>query len=305
MSKYIRLYKSYIKGDVMEVIAVNSGNYSTKAKSKEQEIIFRTKVQENQDATKYVISYGKKVEIGDGEIDIDNLKNNSIAHTLCTLYAISILHRDSDVFLVTCLPINQYKNKVVRDAYRESLKGYHEIETEQGIDRFNVKDVIVYMEGAAALLSYSDVFKDTIVSVIDVGGYNVNVCQFDKLHLVSGSEDDFDLGSYNLKANISHDLNRTFNIHLKEYELNYIIKSPNREQKEIIDKHCTEFINKLRSELKARGYNLSLNAFLFTGGGSVDLEVYIISRFANSCVGSVFDTVRGLYELGVKKCSFA
>ena len=143
----------------MEIIAVNSGNYSTKAKSKTEEIIFRTKVQENQDATKYVMSYGKKIEIGDGEIDIDNLKNNSIVHTLCTLYAISVLHNDDDVFLVTCLPINQFKYKTLRKAYEESLKGWHEIETEKGIDKFNVKEVVVYMEGAAALLACQNAFK--------------------------------------------------------------------------------------------------------------------------------------------------
>ena len=287
----------------MEVIAVNSGNYSTKAKSKEQEIIFRTKVQENIDAIKYVKMNGVKYEIGDGEIDIDNLKYDSTAHRLCTLYAISILHSTCDVFLVTCLPINQFKNKTLREAYKKSLIGWHEVETQHGIDRFNVKECIVYMEGAAATLAYPSVLTGQIVNVIDIGGYNINVCQFDNGHLIMGSEDDFDLGIYNIKSKIAHDLNKTFNIHLKEYELKYLLNNPNKEQRAIIDKHYKMFINKLRNELKQRGYNLSLNRYIFTGGGSIDLEIVLIGEFSDSCIGSVFDTARGLYELGVRKCS--
>ena len=288
----------------MEVIAVNSGNYSTKAKSKEEEIIFRTKIQENSDATQYVISNGRKIEIGDGEIDIDNLKNKSITHMLCTLYAISALRKSTDIFLVVCLPINQFKNHTFRKEYEKHLKGWHEIDTEHGKDMFNIKEVIVYMEGAAALLAYQGAFKDTIVNVVDIGGYNVNVAQFDKLHLVKGSEDDFDLGVYNIKSKITHDLNKTFNMHLKEYELNHILKHPNTEQLDIISKHYLNFVTKLRNELKQRGYNLSLNKFFFTGGGSVDLESALVSEFPSCCIGGVFDTVRGLYALGVSKCSF-
>lgn len=287
----------------MEVIAVNSGNYSTKAKSKSQELIFRTKIQENVDATNYVLINDIKYEIGEGEIDIDNLKHNSIAHTLCTLYAVSILHNEYDVCLVTCLPINQFKNKKLREQYGESLKGSYEVETDKGKDRFCIKEVIVYMEGAAALLTHSDFFKNSIVSVIDVGGYNVNALQFDRLHLVNGSEDDFDMGVYNLKAKITHDLNKTFNYHLKEYELNYILKKPTEGQRAIITKHYTSFISRLRNKLKQRGYNLSLNEFLFSGGGSTDLESQLKNEFPNCYIGDVFDTVRGLYQVGVKKCS--
>ncbi|MBE6021695.1 MAG: ParM/StbA family protein [Cellulosilyticum sp.] len=287
----------------MEVIAVNSGNYSTKAKSKSREIVFRTKIQKNIDATKYIFANGVKYEVGEGEIDIDNLKHNSIAHTLCTLYALSILHTEYDICLVTCLPINQFKNKSIREKYGESLKGNYEVETEKGKDRFNIKEVIVYMEGAAGILTHSETFKNNIVSVIDIGGYNINALQFDKLHLVTGSEDDFDLGVYSINAKIAHDLNKTFNYHLKEYELNHILKHPTEEQNEIITKHYVSFINRLRNELKQRGYNLSLNQFLFTGGGSIDVEIQLKSEFTNCYIGSVFDTARGLYEVGVRKCN--
>lgn len=287
----------------MEVIAVNSGNYSTKAKSKSNEIIFRTKTQENVDAIKYVLINGVKYEVGAGEIDIDNLKHNSLTHTLCTLHAISVLHKEYDICLVVCLPINQFKNKQQREAYREHLKGSYEIETEKGLDIFNVKEVIVYMEGAAALLAHTEMYRNRLISVIDIGGYNVNAAQFDNLHLVHGTETDLDLGAYSIKSNIMQDLNKTFNCHLKEYELEYILNNPTEEQAEVINKHYENFINRLRNELKRRGYNLSLNDFLFTGGGSFDLEKHIRSEFTRSCIGTVFDTVRGLYEIGVRKCS--
>lgn len=287
----------------MEVIAVNSGNYSTKAKSKTREIIFRTKVQENIDAKRYVLINGIKYEIGEGEIDIDNLKHNSLTHTLCTLHAISTLHSEYDICLVVCLPINQFKNKKLRVVYGEHLKGVYEIETEKGKDRFNVKEVIVYMEGAAALLAHAEIYRNRLINVVDIGGYNVNAAQFDNLHMVHGTETDLDLGAYNIKSNIMQDLNKTFNYHLKEYELEYILNNPTQEQAEIINKHHEKFINKLRNELKRRGYNLSLNDFLFTGGCSFDLEKHIRSNFPKSCIGTVFDTVRGLYQVGVRKCN--
>lgn len=287
----------------MEVIAVNSGNYSTKAKTKEQELIFRTKIQENQDATQYVISNGKKIEIGDGEIDIDNKKNKSVTHMLCTLYAISVLRKSTDIFLVVCLPVNQFKNHSFRKEYENHLKGWHEVETENGKSMFHIREVIVYMEGAAALLAYREAFKNDIVNVVDIGGYNVNVAQFDKLHLIKGTEDDFDIGVYNIKSKIIHDINKTFNIHLKEYELNHILEYPSDKYIGIISKHYLSFVNRLRNELKQRGYNLSLNRFFFTGGGSVNLESVLVSEFPGCCIGGVYDTARGLYELGVKKCS--
>ena len=287
----------------MEVIAVNSGNYSTKAKSNLHEIIFRTKVQENIDAIKYIVINGVKYEIGDGDIDIDNLKHNSLAHTLCTLHAISVLHREYNIFLVICLPINQFKNKQLREAYREHLKGTYNIETDRGKDSFCIKEVIVYMEGAAAILYHSELYKNKLISVVDIGGYNVNAAQFDNLHLVHGTETDLDLGAYNIKSNIIQDLNKTFNYHLKEYELDYILNNPTEQQTEIINRHYISFVNRLRNELKRRGYNLSLNDFLFTGGGSLDLEKHIRSEFTKICIGNVFDTVRGLYEVGVRKCN--
>lgn len=287
----------------MEVIAVNSGNYSTKAKSKTKEIIFRTKTQENIDATKYILVNGIKHEIGEGEIDIDNLKHDSITHTLCTLYAVAVLHSEYDVCLTVCLPINQYKNKKLREAYKEHLKGMYKIETEKGIDSFNIKDVVVYMEGAAALLMYSVAYSNSVINIVDIGGYNVNALQFDKLHLVNGSECDFDLGMYSIKSDIAHDLNKTFNYHLKEHELDFILGNPTDKQAEIITKHYKTFINHLRNELKKNGYNLSLNTFIFTGGGSCDLNIYLRTEFTNLMVGDVFDTVRGLYEVGVRKCN--
>lgn len=287
----------------MEVIAVNSGNYSTKAKSKEQEIIFRTKVQENQDADRYVLLDGKRYEIGEGEIDIDSLKHDSITHKLCTLFAVSLLHDQQDIFLITCLPVNQFKRKDLREAYRKSLIGEWEIVTNIGKDTFRIKDVLVYMEGAACLLAYQEAFKDDIVSVVDIGGYNVNVSQYNKLHLINGTEDDFDIGAYSIKSKIRHDFNKAFNVHLKEYELNHIMRNPTLEQYDIIKKHYTSFINQLRNELKQKGYNLSLNKLFFSGGGATDLEVQLVQEFPNCCIGSVFDTARGLYELGVRKCS--
>lgn len=287
----------------MQVIAVNSGNYGTKAKSKSNEINFRTKVQENEDADRYIMLDGKKYEIGEGNIDIDNLKHDSLTHKLCTLFAVSILHEQHDVFLVTCLPVNQFKRHDIREAYRRSLIGEWEIITNRGKDSFRIKDVMVYMEGAAALLTYQEAYRSSIVSVIDIGGYNVNVSQYNNMHLIKGTEDDFDLGVYSIKSKIRNDINKDLNVHLKEYELNYIMKNPNMDQYRIISKHYVSFINELRNELKQKGYNLSLNQILFTGGGAMDLEVQLIQEFNNCSIGSVFDTVRGLYELGVKKCS--
>lgn len=289
----------------MQVIAVNSGNYGTKAKNKSNEINFRTKVQENEEADRYIMLDSKKYEIGEGSIDIDNLKHDSLTHKLCTLFAVSLLHEQHDVFLVTCLPVNQFKRHDLREAYRRSLIGEWEIITNRGKDYFRIKDVLVYMEGAAALLPYQEAYRNIIVSVIDIGGYNVNVSQYNNMHLIKGTEDDFDLGVYNIKSKIRNEINQQLNVHLKEYELNYIMRNPNMEQYKIISKYYVSFINELRNELKQKGYNLSLNQILFTGGGSMDLEVHLVQEFSNCSIGSVFDTVRGLYELGVKKCSFA
>nr|WP_302599855.1 ParM/StbA family protein [uncultured Cellulosilyticum sp.] len=287
----------------MQVIAVNSGNYGTKAKSKSNEINFRTKVQENPEADKFIMLDGRKYEIGEGNIDIDNLKHDSIVHKLCTLFAVSILHEQHDVFLVTCLPVNQFKRHDFREAYRRSLIGDWEITTNRGKDIFRIKDVIVYMEGAAALLAYQEAYRNSIVSVVDIGGYNVNVSQYNNMHLISGTEDDFDLGVYNIKTKIRNNINQQLNVHLKEYELNHIMKNPSMDQYKIISKYYTSFINELRNELKQKGYNLSLNQILFTGGGAMDLEVQLVQEFSNCSIGSVFDTVRGLYKLGVRKCS--
>lgn len=288
----------------MQVIAVNSGNYNTKARNKYDEIIFRTKIQENTESKQWILFDGKRYEIGDGDIDITSFKHDSLTHKLCSLFAVSLLHDQYDIFLVVCLPVNQFKRHDLREAYRRSLIGKWDITTNKGKDSFYIRDVLVYMEGGAALLAYQNAFKDDIVSVIDVGGYNVNISQYDKLHIIKGSEDDFDLGIYNIKSKIRNDLNKELNVHLKEHELNYIIKNPNIEQYKIIERHYRGFINELRSELKQKGYNLSLNKILFTGGGSVDLEIQLIQEFSNCSIGNVFDTVRGLYSLGVSRCSF-
>lgn len=288
----------------MQIVAVNSGNFNTKVKSIVGETLFPTRITENEDAIRYITDKNTILSVGEGYPDIDQLKSESMVHRLCTLYSIATMSNLSDLIIVTCLPVNQFKNHTIREKYKQSLIGQYNIETNKGTRNFKIHDNLVYMEGAAPVLAYGNLFKNRLINVVDIGGYNINVGQFQNGSLVRGTEDDYDMGMYKVKADIISELNKTQNMHIKEHELIEILKSPTTEQHQIINTHITKFISELRFNLKKKGYNLELNEFLFTGGGSVELEEYIKLHFQKAHIGTIFDTVRGLYEVGVRKCNF-
>ena len=118
---------------------------------------------------------GEIYYVGDGTGTIDLNKVDAEVTKACLFYALSLIP-DKDIYLVTGLPISQYRTQE-QDFKNMILDSRYKAVTADGKSKLIcVNDVIVFPQGAGALYS-QDINSDAIV--IDVGGRTVDIAYFE------------------------------------------------------------------------------------------------------------------------------
>lgn len=164
------------------IISVDPGKYATKAKSQYKRIYFPTRLSMNptidptgntyhiqfQDQT-YLL--GEQAE----QVDFD-ISKATLVHKLATYTAITQLQEfDNHIQLVLGAPLNIYKNRELRDAYKAYIMSERFINIfVNGISYgFYLDQVLVLPEGAGIVYVVPNLFKGKRVAILDMGGLNL------------------------------------------------------------------------------------------------------------------------------------
>ena len=177
-------------------IAIDTGKRNTKVvfempqAGHSQEISFPTAIAEGIDETadsnSHIIEFnGESYLVGEqaltvSEIDSANSKNNEI-HKICILTALGLAFKSgTTVEAVIGIPLDLYMNKEEKKNYRDNMLPVGEIEfkIDGEIRKIIVAKTIIRPEGYGAIYNRREDIADSIINVVDIGGLNMNACEY-------------------------------------------------------------------------------------------------------------------------------
>ncbi|WP_053983449.1 ParM/StbA family protein [Niameybacter massiliensis] len=279
------------------ILALNAGFYNTKVRTCSTREIHQTRIQLNENGSRTLILGDCYYEIGAGSRDISD-KQLSTCHNVCTNYNILKHATSNEVQLITALPMALYLNNQYRDKYRISMYGNHDGIVDGEYKKITVTDCTVFAEGAAAYLPHKAELKNEVVGLLDFGGNTINCMIYEYGNLLKDTISTLDLGMIKLERLIIDELNITKNWNVQDYEIRGIIKSG--ECKEIVDKCIQSHLKEIQQRLLEKKWNINKLHVFATGGGSNQLEQYLMNSFNRITISSnaIWDNVDGLYLVG-------
>ena len=310
-----------------KIISVDPGKFATKALTGEiddnQRISFRTKTLKLQEGTDLDIQ-GKsfKVRFNDEvyivgeqgeEINyaVDKATKN---HRVATYTAISqLLNGEENVELVLGCPTSIYKNKRLRDNYKNYIlnNGKIKINVDSKDVLFNINNILILPEGYGIVFLKPEVFKNNRVAVVDLGGLNMNFAIYNNLIPEVSSMFTTNSGSNNLETRLINDLNVKYGTSFTTSDIQQIIKQGGVKVKGQIDKESSNIINtaleqymlKIIQETKKNNFNLELMDVVFVGGTSLFMKAKIKEHLPHAIIPNKpqWANVVGFHKLGVLK----
>lgn len=314
------------------LIAVDSGKYGTKAillhNNKENYVYFRTKMQEvttaldiDVPAGSYVVKYnGKTFIIGnmvDESFSSYDLSKEKDIHKLCIYVAIAELLKQANfnpstvnLKVAVNIPISAYKDATTKKRYLEFIENINNpilIEVNGAPSMFELHDTTVVFEGVGAIFHDIKASKNTNTIIIDIGGLNATLCQFDGLTPNFNSMVVTNSGCNILKGKIGRAINEKFGIAVNPSDLEFIIQDgylmhageilsdSHHLIEQLKDAHFQEII----SFAKSRGYTFNNTNIRFCGGGALLLNNCIKEHFphAHTEVNPQFCNVKSFLQI--------
>lgn len=314
------------------LIAIDSGKYATKAvmyfDSKEYYVYFRTKMQEvttTLDIDVPVGSYavnqnGKSYLIGDmvdeSYSSYDLSKENDL-HKICIHVAIaeclklaSLNAEKLDIRLAVNIPISAYKDANAKKRYIEFISNMNNpimINVNDVSFMFELKNTIVVFEGVGGI--YHDVKESASknTTVIDIGGLNATLCQFDGLTPNFNSMVVTNSGCNILKGKVGRMINEKFGIAVNPNDLERIIQNGYlmhageilSDSHHLIEQLKEAHFQEIISFAKSRGYTFNNTNTCFCGGGASLLHNCIKEHFphAHIVVNPQFANVKSFLQI--------
>lgn len=294
------------------LIAVDSGKYGTKAillhNSKEHYVYFRTKMQEvttsldiDVPVGSYVVKHNGKTYILGNMVDESyssyDLSKEKEIHKLCIYVAIAELLKQANIHPSTVdlkvavnIPISAYKDATTKKRYLEFIENFNNpimIEVNGVPFMIELNDSTVVFEGIGAIFHDVKASKNVHTTVLDIGGLNATLCQFDGLTPNFNSMVVTNNGCNILKGKIGRMINEKFSIAVEANDLERIIHDgylmsegaiitdSHHLIEQIKDAHFQEII----SFAKSRGYTFNNTNICFCGGGALLLHNCIKEHF--------------------------
>lgn len=287
----IKVFNKQNSSAKRELIVVDPGKHSTKAlKSGGYSTYFRTKIFDNNmdiDAhgKSYAVTYeGKNYIVGEQaeETNYDVSKTN-LLHKLVTYLAISQLAESgSTIQLVLNCPVSIYKNKILRDEYKQYIfnGGEFDITVSGKSYHYTFENILVLPEDLGVIYKYVNLFKQKRVALIGLGGLNMNFQIIENLTPQISTMFTLNHGSNELETILINELNSRFGLNIDSKDAPYIIQnkglkirgSINKESAAIVDNVIRNFIGTVLQEAKKNGHNLDLLDVVFVGGTTLMIQ---------------------------------
>jgi plasmid segregation protein ParM len=210
--------------------------------------------------------------------------------------------------------LNIYSNN--KDLFAEYLKteGFVDVKIRYDKDYyedklFKVSECTVLPQGAGALYSEPEKWKDKLVAIIDIGGNTVNGCIADNLNIVRESKFTEKLGILILQNEIKKKLDSEYGVDIQGYEMGGIMRDriykkfgqSIEKSREIIEEIMKNHVKNIKKVMRKNKYNIEgLPYILLVGGGSLVLKDYLCKVFPQAVMidDPVYANVKGFYEVG-------
>lgn len=302
---------------ITKLVAIDNGYWSTKVFTNDNQFFFRSKYEKTDDTfnknNTYSLFYEEESYIvGDGatQDNIDYDKTQNELAKICTYTALSKISNcvGTNFNLMVGYPLKLYSTN--KEIFADYLKtdGFIDCEINSEKKVFNVSNVIVLPQGAGALYSDVNRFKNKIIAILDIGGLTVNGCIFDNLNLIRNTIFTEDLGIFILYNEIKKALDSQFGINIQEYEIpdivRYGLKMNNGKYKneslitvnEVMQKHVED----IKKICKKNKWNIGNLEILLIGGGSLVLKNQLLNQIPYSSLteNPLNDNVKGFYKAG-------
>lgn len=316
-------------------IAIDTGKRSTKVVFElsqvghSQTISFPTAIAEGIDETadsnSHIIEFnGISYLVGEqaltgSEIDSANSKNNEI-HKICILTALGLAFKSgTTVEAVIGIPLDLYMNKEEKKNYRDNMLPVGEIEFK--IDGENRKIIvaktIIRPEGYGAIYNRREDIADSIINVVDIGGLNVNACEYRMGNMQELSRKTMQMGGKYLytqsldairKAVTPDERKRMENLTAEDFE-HYVVKGAYSKlagSEEIFKKVRLSLVKAIKNAISTGNNKLSLmNDTYFIGGTAFllreEIKEVFGAEYCKFCADNYeemkFANARGFYKL--------
>lgn len=201
----------------------------------------------------------------------------------------------TEIFLGVGLPVDIYGTQ--KEAFRKYfLRGNVSFEYEGKPYRCFIADCKVFAQGHAALCKYYQQLKGcNNITLVDIGGYTVDVLTFHDFKVDRGSCASLRMGTITLfnaiRAELQQENNQLTDTHITDAMQRCLQHSDIEMIQLIVERHMQHYLRELLNALRERGHDLKLPV-VFAGGGaelfgkrlySSDVNtVAILDRFANA-----------------------
>lgn len=166
--------------------------------------------------------------VSDNKLNFD-LSKKSIEHKLAVYVAISkiVKHQPSiRIKIAVGAPLNIYKNATLKEEYRNYIlnNGFVSITINKEDVRFNIDDVLVLPKSIGPIYTLLNDYRNTRITVIDIGGLNANICRFNNLVPDLNSMLVSNKGANILKSKIADALSKEHGIIVYKNDVEQILK---------------------------------------------------------------------------------
>lgn len=296
-----------------KILCINNGYYNIKTVN---DVIFRSLYKEVEKDEILIksdeIEYdGKIYAIGKGNPIKCTDKSDNIGTRLFILNAICNVISDDDIdinLLITCPPL--YKKSQL-ESLPDYLKGSYNILWNGHKKSIRITDVDILSETYTAYFSCSNIIESDDIAIIDIGGYNTNVCC-----IVDGELEEYitlQHGIYHLQTELSQVINsRLIDVNsnvkpenvLRKIEKGLKFNGENRldDVKADINNVYDNFVKSISDAINDKGIDISTKDKLATGGGGRLLFPYLKETYSDIVLSPnpIFENLNGLVKIAKK-----
>lgn len=252
---------------------------------------------DSQGESKFITYDGHQYIIGEQGVDVDmSLAKSTILHKIGVMAALSdVVEEGDNVRLVLGCPASIYKNKDTRKQYKDYITdaGMLTFQTAEKKFDITIASTLVLPEAGGTPFMFPEIFKNSRVAVVDLGGLNLNFAVFNNGVVDITSMNTENHGGYVLENEIKSVFGGHYNCMLRQDDIRHIMEIGGMELNGTLDQASTgllkqiylQFIEEIPNIVKSFNYDLSLMKVVFIGGTSQLLGNLITEVIPHAVVG--------------------